>query len=309
MHKLLLLGAKGRGMDRVPFIWFWPDGANACSIMTHDVEAEPGRKFCTDLMTINEQFGIPASFQIVPEKRYEVSPEFLNEIRARGFEVNVQDLDHDGRLFRNYKEFVRRAEKINGYAKQYGAKGFRSAILYRNQDWFPLLKFSYDMSVPNVAHLDPQRGGCCTVMPYFIGDMLELPVTTSQDHTLFNVLNDYSLSLWKQQTDLILEQHGLMGFIVHPDYIISSNPQSAYKELLEFLTKLRTEKNVWIALPREVDQWWRQRAQMRIVSQQGKLKVEGPGSEKARIAYACLEGDRIVYEFASSSLGVWASTP
>src|ERR1041385_8402956 len=48
MHKLLLLGAKGRGMDRVPFIWFWPDGANACSIMTHDVEAEPGRKFCTD---------------------------------------------------------------------------------------------------------------------------------------------------------------------------------------------------------------------------------------------------------------------
>ena len=25
------------------------------------------------------------------------------------------------------------------------------------------LKFSFDMSVPNVATYDPQRGGCCTV--------------------------------------------------------------------------------------------------------------------------------------------------
>ena len=32
------------------------------------------------------------------------------------------------------------------------------------------LDFSFDMSIPNVAHLDPQRGGCCTIMPYFIGN-------------------------------------------------------------------------------------------------------------------------------------------
>jgi hypothetical protein len=28
------------------------------------------------------------------------------------------------------------------------------------------LCFAYDMSIPNVAHLDPQRGGCCTIMPF-----------------------------------------------------------------------------------------------------------------------------------------------
>jgi hypothetical protein len=300
MQRLLLLAAKSEGLEKIPFVWFWPDGASACSIMTHDVEEEAGRRFCSTVMDIDEQFGVPASFQIVPESRYEVSRDFLNEIKARGFEVNVQDLDHDGRLFREREEFSRRVAKINQYGRDFGAVGFRSAILYRNQDWFNLLRFEYDMSVPNVAHLDPQRGGCCTVMPYFIGDILELPVTATQDHTLFHILNDYSMHLWEQQIELIMEHHGLISFIVHPDYIIGSRPQTAYKSLLELLAGLRSHQNVWIALPAEVDRWWRQRAQMSVVNREGRWVVEGPGHERARVAFACVEADRIVYELADS---------
>ena len=118
---------------------------------------------------------IPASFQIVPEDRYEVSQEFLDSIRGRGFEINVQNLNHDGRLYNDRSEFARRAEKINEYGRRFGASGFRSAILYRRQEWYSDLDFSYDMSVPNSGHLEPQRGGCCTVMPYFVGKILELP--------------------------------------------------------------------------------------------------------------------------------------
>ena len=40
-----------------------------------------------------------------------------------------------------------------------GSRGFRSGAMYRRQDWFADLEFSYDMSIPNVAHLEPQRGG------------------------------------------------------------------------------------------------------------------------------------------------------
>jgi nucleoside-diphosphate-sugar epimerase len=76
--------------------------------------------------------------------------------------------------------------------------------MYRKADWFKYLCFAYDMSVPNVAHLEPQRGGCCTVMPYFLpGGMLELPLTTIQDYSLFHILQDYSLAVWKQQIQLI----------------------------------------------------------------------------------------------------------
>ncbi len=52
----------------MPFIWFWPDGANGCAILTHDVEAEPGRDFCETLMDLDDEYGIKASFQLVPEK-------------------------------------------------------------------------------------------------------------------------------------------------------------------------------------------------------------------------------------------------
>ena len=67
-------------------------------------------------------------------------------------------------------------------------------------------KFAFDMSVPNVATYDPQPGGCCTVMPYFLGEILELPVTMSQDYTLFNILDDYSIGVWKQQLEMLLRQ-------------------------------------------------------------------------------------------------------
>lgn len=65
--------------------------------------------------------------------------------------------------------------------------------MYRQQEWFNAFDFSYDMSVPNVAHLEPQRGGCCTIMPYCNGRILEIPLTTSQDYTVFQILNEHSL--------------------------------------------------------------------------------------------------------------------
>ncbi len=112
--------------------------------------------------------------------------------------------------------------KINAYGAEFRAEGFRAAVLYRKQLWYDALQFAFDMSVPNVATYDPQRGGCCTVMPYFLGEILELPVTMSQDYTLFNILDDYSIDLWKQQLEMLVRKNGLISCIVHPDYIIEA---------------------------------------------------------------------------------------
>ena len=109
---------------------------------------------------------------------------------------------------------------INARGREFGSRGFRSGAMYRRQDWFAALDISYDMSVPNVAHLEPQRGGCCTVMPFFMGHVLELPLTTAQDYTVFHVLGDYSTRLWQEQIDRILDENGLVSFIAHPDYLI-----------------------------------------------------------------------------------------
>lgn len=293
---------ESRGVERIPFIWFWPNGHQACAIVTHDVETPVGRDFCAALMDIDDAHGIKASFQIVPEKRYEVFPEYLQLIRDRGFEINVQGLDHDGNLFHNRRDFLVKAAKINEYAASYGARGFRSPVLYRNADWFRDLAFSYDMSTPCVARLEAQRGGCCTVMPYFLpGGMLELPLTLTEDYTLFHMLQEYSTTLWEQQIETILESHGLMTALAHPDYLIDSKPQSTYRALLEMIERLRADHNVWTPLPREVDQWWRQRSAMRLVRTANGWAVEGPESHRASVAFASVRDGRVAYEMAEGA--------
>ena len=297
-RKLLALSLRAQRLEKIPFIWFWPDGFSSCAIMTHDVESESGKNFCPRLMDLDESFGIRSAFQVVPENRYSVPRSFLESITSRGFEVNVHDLMHDGRLYADHAEFLRRVARINSYAREYGAQGFRSGILYRNADWFGAFEFSYDMSLPNVAHLDPQRGGCCTVMPFFIGKIVELPLTCTQDYTLFQILGDYSINLWKKQIALVRENHGLISFIVHPDYIIEQRAHDTYKALLEFLACLRAKDRVWIALPRDVANWWRVRSKMELVQENGEWRVEGPSKERARVAYASLAGDAVTYSLA-----------
>lgn len=297
-EQLLVLSMKSRAIVKVPFIWFWPDGAPSCTMVTHDVETSEGLNFCSRLMDVDDSFWVKSSFQIIPEKRYAVSRFTLENIKSRGFEVNVHDLNHDGRLMNNRDEFLRRVQRINDYGRQFGAQGFRSAVMYRNTDWYDALDFSYDMSVPNVAHLEPQQGGCCTVLPFFIGKILELPLTTIQDYSLFNILDDYSIRLWKEQISLIRRKFGLISFIVHPDYIINQAARRIYAELLHHLCELRSQGETWIALPAEIAAWWRLRSELSLVDAGGFWQIQGKGSERARLAYAVLDDDRLSYELA-----------
>ena len=295
-NEFLRLWMEANGVKRLPFIWFWPEGAASCLIITHDVETRAGRDFTFQLMDLDESYGLKAAYQVIPEKRYEVPDEYVAEIRSRGCEFNIHDLNHDGRLYSERTEFARRAASINTYLRRYKAKGFRAGAMYRKQDWYDLFEFSYDMSVPNVAHLEPLRGGCCTVMPYFIGKIVELPLTTAQDYSLFHILNDYSINLWKQQLTLIRERNGLISFLTHPDYLKERRARDVYESLLDYIREVVVREKLWVTLPGEVDRWWRARSQMRLVPRGNDWEIVGPESERARLAYAVLTGGRLVYQ-------------
>jgi hypothetical protein len=295
LQNLMSLLLKHAAEEGIPFIWFWPDGFSACALMTHDVDSEDGLGFCSALMDIDESWGIKSSFQLVPEGRYHVSDTLLSEIARRGCEVNVHDLNHDGRLFRNRRTFFSRVKKINEYIKEYGAAGFRAGAMYRVPEWFEALDVSYDMSIPNAAHMEPQQGGCCTVMPFFIGNILELPLTMTQDWALFNVLREHSTDLWNREMDVVVSANGMASFITHPDYLISPKTLAVYSALLGELSKLRSARKLWISLPREINRWWRERAQMKLEFDRGQWKITGPGSERAHIAYARLLDGRLCY--------------
>jgi hypothetical protein len=291
----LLALMEATGLEEIPFVWFWPEGANSAAIVTHDVETVSGRDFCGTLMDIDESFEIRSSFQLVPEGRYTVTPDFLDTIRDRGHDINIQDLNHDGRLFFDRAEFEVRVKRINQYGREFGARGFRSAVLYRNPEWFDRLDFEYDMSLPNVGHLDAQRGGCCTVFPYFIGGLLEIPVTATQDYSLFHILRDYRLDLWKSQAAGVAARNGLLSFIVHPDYLLDSRARNTYCGLLKFLSRCRSEQGMWIATANELNTWCRLRNQMSLVKCHGSWHIDGPGCERARVAFARIRGGQIRY--------------
>ena len=302
-ERLLAFVLKATGIERIPFIWFWPDGKESCVVMTHDVESAAGRDCCDDLMDIDDSYEIKASFQVVPQGKYKVPPAFLSAIRDRGFEIAVQDLNHDGRLYDDEREFARRARLINQYVKDYGATGFRSAVLYRKPEWYGAFDFSYDMSIPNTARLDPQRGGCCTVLPYFIGNILEIPTTMTQDYMLYQLIGERSIGLWKQQVGLIASKNGLMNFIVHPDYVIWGGVRDLYTKLLAYLTELRATKKIWMALPSEVDTWWRARSELKLVYIENEWRVKGYGAERASVAYARLADGKLRYEVHDHASG------
>lgn len=294
MEQAMAQVLRDRGLARIPFIWFWPDGAKSCAMMTHDVEGRAGERFAHRLMDIDESFGIKSAFQIVPGRGSREDARF-DAFRRRGFEVNLHDWNHDGSLFWDESRFREAAKRINAYARDFGCRGFRSGSMYRNQQWYGAFAIDYDMSVPNVAHLEPQRGGCCTVMPYFVGGVLELPLTTTQDYSLFHVLGQYSIDLWQKQIALIHSRHGLSSFITHPDYLIDGRAQAVYRQLLTHLSLLRDTAGVWIALPGEVATWWRSRDEMQLVPKGDSWRIEGPGSDRARLAFATLVDDRVVY--------------
>ena len=65
MERVMFTLLKVHGQP-IPFIWFWPDGAAACAMMTHDVEGQEGIAFCDQLMDLDDAYDIKSAFQLVP---------------------------------------------------------------------------------------------------------------------------------------------------------------------------------------------------------------------------------------------------
>ena len=139
------------------------------------------------------------------------------------------------------------------------------------------------------------------MMPYFIGGVLELPLTTVQDYTLLHILNENSIALWKAQLDLIMAKHGLASFIVHPDYLLEAEARRIYEDLLRHVSELRDNRSVWVALPGEIDRWWRTRSRMKVVRHDDFWRIEGEGCEQAVLAFAKDVNGSLVYNVTEAS--------
>jgi glycosyltransferase involved in cell wall biosynthesis/peptidoglycan/xylan/chitin deacetylase (PgdA/CDA1 family) len=232
-------------------------------VLTHDVEHAAGLAQCGRVMDIEARFGLRSSFNLVPE-RYAISVADRDAITARGCEVGVHGLNHDGRLFRSRRIFAQRARKINGYLAEWGAAGFRSPAMHHNLDWIQELNVAYDASTFDIDPFEPQPDAAHTIFPFWYaggpgGGYVELPYTLPQDSTLFLLMGERTIDVWRRKLAWLARHGGMALVIVHPDYMdfgAGAPAPRTYSAALyaEFLECVCTEYagRYWAALPREV---------------------------------------------------------
>ena len=137
------------------------------------------------------------------------------------------------------------------------------------------------------------------MFPFFLGDLVELPVTLAQDHTLWEILRLSGIGVWTTKVDWIADVGGLVNVIVHPDYVDRPERVAQYEALLAHLAG---QAGGWHALPRDVAAWWRRRAELRVERDgDGRPVVTGADRSGATVAHARDEGGRIVIEPGGSA--------
>ncbi len=281
-----------RGTRRMPLIASWPDGHRFAAVLTHDVEGPSGVANVRKIIEIERRHGFVSCWNFVAEW-YPIEPGLFEHVRASGCELGLHAVKHDCKLFSSREAFEAELPAIHGYLEDWQVEGFRSPATHRNPDWMPELGARYDSSFPDTDPFEPQAGGCCSILPFFLGEMVELPITLVQDHTLWEILQRDSIELWTEKSDWIAAQGGLVNLITHPDYLDTPARLRMYEEYLEHLAGLR---GGWFALPREVAAWWRQRAALRLVEEDGEARVVGEGAERAALAWVRRRGNGVEIE-------------
>jgi hypothetical protein len=279
MYSWLFATVTGVAGRPVPWLDPWPTGRSWALVLTHDVETDVGYADLGLLRDGERAHGYRSSWNFVPE-RYDVDEETLNGLRDEGCEIGVHGLRHDGRDLGSARLLDQRLPAIRAHADRWGAVGFRSPGTQRSWELMPRLGFEYDSSYPDTDPYEPQPGGCCTYLPFFNEQMVELPITLPQDHTMFEILGHTDGDLWTAKARDIRARGGMVLALTHPDYARNDALALAWKQLLD---EFADDDSVWQALPREVASWWRRRQASSVILDDDRWVVRGPAAGEAQV--------------------------
>ena len=275
--------------DRLPVVGWWPDGFASAAIVTHDVEGPEGVARIPEILELERRHGIVSSWNFCADW-YPIPPGTFDTVRAANCEVGLHGVKHDGKLFSSRATFETELPKIHAAFAAFDAVGFRSPATHRNAEWMHELGCLYDSSFPDTDPFEPQGGGCCSILPFFFGDVVELPITLIQDHTMWEILRRDDIALWTDKADWLAGHHGLVNVIVHPDYLDTPARMAAYEQLL---VHLRALPGSWHALPCDVAAWWRERAALDV--------ADAERHPRARVWHARAEGEGIAFEIGAAA--------
>jgi len=281
----------------------WPGGKTFAFVLTHDVEGKRGVSRVEKLIEVEKRYGVRSSFNFVPEGEYP-DPETVRQLLDReGFEVGVHGLEHDGKLYNTKAAFASKAPKIQEYLRRWNASGFRSPLMQHRLAWLHQINPDYDASTFDSDPFEPQPDGVGTIFPFWVAGRrntgyVELPYTLVQDFSLFVVLRERNIDIWKRKLDWIAARGGMALLNTHPDYMCFDGssqardefPISRYEEFLKYARE-KYEGVMWSALPREVSSFYR--ANVPLAARNTRRKV-------CMLTYSTYESDNRVRRYAEA---------
>ena len=176
--------------ERVPMVGFWPEGRRFAAILTHDVEGIAGVRNVRRVLEIERRHGFVSSWNFVAEW-YPIEPGLFDHIRRwrRGRPPRDQARRQ---ALREPRELRGRSASDPSLPARVGRRRVRSPATHRNAEWMPELGCLYDSSFPTPIPSSPSRRAARSSV--FLDDLVELPMTLVQDHTLFEILRADSIA-------------------------------------------------------------------------------------------------------------------
>jgi len=281
----------------------WPDGKRFAFVLTHDVEGTKGVSRVERLAGLEAKYGFRSCFNFVPAGEYQVSNALRMMLERRGFELGVHGLEHDGKLYQSKAKFAAKAVGIRQYVRKWNASGFRSPLMQHKLAWLHELGTEYDASTFDTDPFEPEPDGAGTIFPFWVPGpdgrgYVELPYTLVQDFTLFVILGERNIDVWKRKLDWIAERGGMALINTHPDYMHfegspqerDESPVTRYEEFLQY-ARDKYDGSYWHATPREVSRHYRQA--LPPASRNTRKKI-------CMVAYTAYEYDNRVRRYAET---------
>ena len=275
MLRHVFLHSLKQKVGTVPYVHFWPGENEFAMTFSHDLDTASSFKCLESIREVEKEYGVNSSWYVV-SRRYKIDFKKLKWLEKDGCEIGVHGYNHDGKLpYLKTGKIEKRLNYSLNKLRSFNVSGFRSAQLQRNERFLRILSkhFDYDSTMPDVDYRSPVdvRSGVCTVFPYFVNRMVELPLSLPQDFRLkytFNYSKKEYLDAWKNKLEYIRQVGGLAVLNTHPDDYLTGSPEGLdlYEQFLKHVSKMN---NKWLARQDEVARWWRSRDSARL--KDGKL--------------------------------------
>ncbi|MGO8795978.1 MAG: glycosyltransferase [Candidatus Sulfotelmatobacter sp.] len=280
----------------------WPNGKKFAFVLSHDVEGKKGVQRVERLANLERKHGFRSCFNFVPEGEYRLSDALRGTLDQAGFEVGVHGLNHNGKLYQSKASFAAKAARIRQYLERWHAVGFRSPLMQHELEWMHLLGVEYDSSTFDTDPFEPEPDGARTIFPFWVSapngsGFVELPYTLVQDFSLFVVLREPNIDIWKRKLDWVAAHGGMALLNTHPDYLCFDGkpapdeaPVALYEEFLQYARE-KYEGSYWAARPVDVVRYYRDRVPLELRNTRKKICM---------VAYTSYESDNRVRRYAET---------